>query len=80
MIGALYLLAAAASAPVPGDGPVSRSLTYEPDLGPLLDATGGRGWRDPWGPPMSHAHTGRLCHQYARQPRAESDRICRGRP
>ena len=29
---------------------------------------------------VEHTHTGRLCNQYAKQPRASSSRICRGRP
>lgn len=29
---------------------------------------------------VQHMHEGRLKHQYARQPRASSHRICRGRP
>jgi hypothetical protein len=40
---------------------------------------------DPWTDPardadVEHTHTGRLCNQFAKQPRASSSRICRGRP
>lgn len=48
----------------------------------LVATTAGpsRGSLPPSAPIDIHVHQGRLKHQYAKQPRPSSHRICRGRP
>lgn len=77
------LLAATTAGPSRGSLPPSAPIDILTDYVnlPVLDELRSRdirSARDFCG--LDHVHQGRLKHQYAKQPRASSHRICRGRP